>query len=1254
MPVGPAAAFGAGNIASISKIEGRNFRHGDIEDVLKALLFLKGGKWTSKQIKRVYFGNWLRDYSQAVDVGTLKGAPADTIRVLVAVLAFLSFGFGKGSSDLAEGIIFITNVIFPTEEFEVTKERLGVYRPEEHIDNPKNYADNLDARAYDPRLRPPVMPVELAVDPETGMKNYIANERGGWATSAGYVKWSLDRSIHHGRLYTSGMSGQRGRKEDLCEALRCLGQALHTMEDFSAHSNYCELVLRELGFDAFPHVGTSTQIYLRGKQVYPIVTGYFVGTFGSTDFLHSVLGEAQDKLTQNEIEELDIAMAEAQEEDKKRKSSSSSGTRGFGGKSSGGSGDSDILKALLEQIPGTQGLGDECSRLQADADAQAFANMNLGGGTRAAHGPPGYGPPGYGAPPGYGSQGGPHPGQHGGGGGGMSGAISAYNPEQLMQRVWPILQFRDRVFRAIESAIEKIPGLVDIVEKISELLSVFIFSLLAPILRPVIEQVALELKKGSNGVIDASAHAQFEPWNDPYCTDPTHSLLSKDHFSNRLNEPCGLIAQSVVKYVVPRIVFAWENPNTPVQVVLDDVIRVFHHPACRDPNLELHNNMFTAVKGWVGKLPDRGQRLNSWLSSEGVRTGKNHTDGVVGGAAEGGHGKVKGSDLDKAGGRVSQKKKGGNADPFSQLAGAIGGQPLQNILGTLLGGTAAAGIAAAGSDYSGKKDKYKDKDKYDDYDRYEKKEKKKDKYEDYDRYERKKAREQEYGGEKKYKSKDKKERVKDEEYYRRKAERRARKEREYEAYGEKKSSKHKHRSRGVDDDSDDDDDSEYDSDWEPEERKKDRERRKSHSKHKDKGRRDSDDEPYRLPRTVDDEYEPQRSSYTSASTGTTAYGYPVQQAAPTGFFGGEGGTRDAPGAYGQQPYDFGNVPGAFPSDTGHTAPYPSGNAAPYGIGGGYVIGSDGTVGRERDYDYDYDYSGGVNRDVTYPDEAAYGAPPPPQDFGYASGGHGNYSGSGQYGGTYGSLAGSPARVGKVNQLEVLDLFRWRGVLIFVFLVIFIFIFSGILLLLLLLEEQGVVESVSVAFVDEQQASRVHSALLVLEHVEYLGDFFRETSRDKLAVLNGQLTGEQVVLEAGQCCLGCKFTAVVLVVDFVAVFDDGGVRAGGRRGGALPDFHTRDAHAQRAGGGGIGDVVEAGALFERGFVVPELGAKLDVEHAGAGEAVAGVAEAVEASVAGAVVEVVVEEPAGASGAPSLRVPMKVGIHLAKAGWALADS
>lgn len=184
------------------------------------------------------------------------------------MLSFLSFGYATG-------------------EFEVTEERLGVYRPEEHIDNPRGYADNADARQYDKRLRGPIEPAELEVDHNTGMKNYIANENGGWATSTGYVRFSFERSIHFGRMYTSGSGGNAGREEDLCEALRCLGQGLHCLEDFGAHTNYCELVLREMGFDVFPHTGSQTEINLHGRRVFPLVTG----TFGAVDFLHSVIGE---------------------------------------------------------------------------------------------------------------------------------------------------------------------------------------------------------------------------------------------------------------------------------------------------------------------------------------------------------------------------------------------------------------------------------------------------------------------------------------------------------------------------------------------------------------------------------------------------------------------------------------------------------------------------------------------------------------------------------------------------------------------------------------------------------------------------------------------------------------------------------------------------------------------------------------------------------------------------------------------------
>ena len=53
---GSAHAFGAGNIGSTSKIEGQNWRHGDIEDTLLTILMARaaGGKKFSKlDVKRV-------------------------------------------------------------------------------------------------------------------------------------------------------------------------------------------------------------------------------------------------------------------------------------------------------------------------------------------------------------------------------------------------------------------------------------------------------------------------------------------------------------------------------------------------------------------------------------------------------------------------------------------------------------------------------------------------------------------------------------------------------------------------------------------------------------------------------------------------------------------------------------------------------------------------------------------------------------------------------------------------------------------------------------------------------------------------------------------------------------------------------------------------------------------------------------------------------------------------------------------------
>ena len=62
-----------------------------------------------------------------MDTGALKKAQPETVRILVWLLSFLGFGYA-------------------TAEFEVTSERLGVYRPEEHIEyetNPRKFNDPL-------------------------------------------------------------------------------------------------------------------------------------------------------------------------------------------------------------------------------------------------------------------------------------------------------------------------------------------------------------------------------------------------------------------------------------------------------------------------------------------------------------------------------------------------------------------------------------------------------------------------------------------------------------------------------------------------------------------------------------------------------------------------------------------------------------------------------------------------------------------------------------------------------------------------------------------------------------------------------------------------------------------------------------------------------------------------------------------------------------------------------------------------------
>lgn len=341
-----------------------------------------------------------------------------------------------------------------------------------------------------------------------------------------------------------------------------------------AHSNYCELALIEMGErDVFPHVGRNTRMQLPGArdEVYPIVTG----TFGGVDFLHSVTGEVSDKLTQNEIDELEGTLQQSQNTD------------------------TSLLRNLLDKIPdGLFGGDDKKSKMddiQQNASAAQVEQMS----------------------------------------------VSPRDPEeytlyvqQIFRQVMPAIEFHDEILQNVTEAIEKIPILPQIVEQLEEQLSVFVFSVIAPFVVPVINQVKNELRTGSDEIIQSSENEQLIVFNDDESTDPTHSMLSKDHFSNILNEVAGKTASKVVAWSVPQIMEAIDDEGADIDRVCSRIIHgVLHHPAQRDQGQdgarEGREMMFRSVEEWWNDMSDDAKdEYRRKLSRNGVKNGENHKEGV--------------------------------------------------------------------------------------------------------------------------------------------------------------------------------------------------------------------------------------------------------------------------------------------------------------------------------------------------------------------------------------------------------------------------------------------------------------------------------------------------------------------------------------------------------------------------------------------------------------------------------------------------
>ncbi|ASK29656.1 hypothetical protein CEY12_05855 [Chryseobacterium sp. T16E-39] len=287
-PTDDISNYGAGRNRKHNK--NAAFAHGDIE--FEALVSKE--LYTEDQVRKIYFGNWLRDFSQVIVKITVRGTNA-AIKAqknkvikevspmqlshegwvqLIKILAIREFVFdplkdsGKNPADDYKTL----EEKFNKEFGGLTKDILGIYRPEEHIDNPYGLADESDATddkgkvisfMYDGTGREKKLYAgdngqSWKIDATKNMSSFFWKDFPERPSSVSYVKEQLKLA-----------ASKRGTPE----GFRHLGGALHVLEDYFSHTNFVEISLRRLGVDAYPWVS-----YYKGKPYteIPVVSGRFL------------------------------------------------------------------------------------------------------------------------------------------------------------------------------------------------------------------------------------------------------------------------------------------------------------------------------------------------------------------------------------------------------------------------------------------------------------------------------------------------------------------------------------------------------------------------------------------------------------------------------------------------------------------------------------------------------------------------------------------------------------------------------------------------------------------------------------------------------------------------------------------------------------------------------------------------------------------------------------------------------------------
>lgn len=182
----------------------------------------------------------------------------------------------KKSIDLGlKGIQYSLDYMLFIKHFDhMSEEELGVYRPEEHIDSP------IYAAVYDNKTSPKSLyycppqkksdknPTKPTIGDVYGMKRHIRNEDKGQEKDTDFVDGAIGLGEYAGgnlptatkkmkEYYTKGVNTFKSKNKNAKQRLKGLsdiGAGMHILEDFFAHTNFCEILLIKNGLSVYPWI----------------------------------------------------------------------------------------------------------------------------------------------------------------------------------------------------------------------------------------------------------------------------------------------------------------------------------------------------------------------------------------------------------------------------------------------------------------------------------------------------------------------------------------------------------------------------------------------------------------------------------------------------------------------------------------------------------------------------------------------------------------------------------------------------------------------------------------------------------------------------------------------------------------------------------------------------------------------------------------------------------------------------------------